>query len=108
MNMKTNLKLTSAVALVITSCAITSVAGATFNVRELGAKGDGRTFDTDAIQKALDDCGKAGGGTVLLPRGTYLSKPLTLDALRVALQRWGRRSGRRRAGDAVELAPPPQ
>ena len=49
MNMKTNLKLTSAVALVITSCAITSVTGATFNVRELGAKGDGRTFDTDAI-----------------------------------------------------------
>lgn len=49
-----------------------------FNVRELGAKGDGKTFDTDAIQKALDDCGKAGGGTVLLPKGIYLSKPLTI------------------------------
>lgn len=76
--MKTTLKLTSAIALVFTCCAIASATGATFNVRELGAKGDGKTFDTDAIQKALDDCGKAGGGTVLLPKGTYLSKPLTI------------------------------
>ncbi len=48
-----------------------------FNVRELGAKGDGATFDTDAIQKALDAC-KDSGGTVEFPAGTYLSKPLTL------------------------------
>lgn len=53
--------------------------GKVFNVRELGAKGDGATFDTAAIQKALDACGKAGGGTVLLPAGTYYSQPLTLQ-----------------------------
>src|SRR5690348_17432915 len=49
-----------------------------FNVREFGAAGDGRTLDTKAIQKALDTCGKAGGGTVRFPAGTYLSQPLTL------------------------------
>ena len=49
-----------------------------FNVREFGAAGDGQTLDTRAIQKALDACGKAGGGTVLFPAGTYLSQPLTL------------------------------
>lgn len=49
-----------------------------FDVRAFGAKGDGRTLDTAAIQKALDACGKAGGGTVKLPPGTYLSQPLTL------------------------------
>ena len=49
-----------------------------FNVREFGAAGDGQTLDTRAIQKALDTCGKAGGGTVLFPAGTYLSQPLTL------------------------------
>lgn len=49
-----------------------------YNIRDFGAKGDGKTFDTDAIQKALGECAKAGGGTVLFPPGTYLSKPLAL------------------------------
>ena len=50
---------------------------ATFNVRELGATGDGKTFDTVAIQKALDDC-KEAGGTVEFPAGNYLSQPLKI------------------------------
>ncbi len=50
----------------------------TINVRDLGAVGDGTTLDTDAVQKALDDCGEAGGGTVLLTEGTYLCKPLVI------------------------------
>ena len=49
-----------------------------FNVREFGATGNGTTLDTKAIQKALDACGQAGGGTVQFPAGTYLSQPLTL------------------------------
>jgi polygalacturonase len=52
--------------------------GRAFNVREDGAKGDGKTLDTTAIQKALDDCGNAGGGVVEFPGGTYLSKPITV------------------------------
>jgi polygalacturonase len=51
-----------------------------FDVRQFGAKGDGKTLDTEAIQKALDECGKATGGTVKFSRGTYYSKPLTLQA----------------------------
>ncbi|MGB8710998.1 MAG: glycosyl hydrolase family 28-related protein, partial [Methyloceanibacter sp.] len=41
------------------------------NVKDKGAKGDGRTDDTDAIQAAIDDVGGTGG-TVLVPSGTYM------------------------------------
>ena len=50
-----------------------------FNVRDFGAKGDGTTFDTAAIQNALDACTNSGG-TVVFPKGNYLSRPLTLHS----------------------------
>jgi polygalacturonase len=53
-------------------------ATAIYDVQDFGAKGDGQTLDTVAIQKALDRCGQAGGGIVWLKPGTYLSQPLTL------------------------------
>jgi polygalacturonase len=56
----------------------TGIVPKVFDVRALGARGDGKTLDTEAIQKALDACAKAGGGTVRIPAGTYLSQPLTL------------------------------
>lgn len=49
-----------------------------YNVRDYGAKGDGAAVDTNAIQTAIDTCGKAGGGAVLIPAGVYLSKPIFL------------------------------
>jgi hypothetical protein len=56
---------------------------AVFNVRDLGAVGDGRTDDTGAIQAALDLAAASGGGTVLLPAGTYLVSPTGSRWLRV-------------------------
>ncbi len=49
-----------------------------YNVIGFGASGDGVTLDTEAIQSAMDACTKAGGGTVVLPAGTYLSGTLML------------------------------
>jgi hypothetical protein len=49
-----------------------------FNVREFGAKGDKRSNDRLAIQSAIDACVKAGGGTVYLPSGDYLSGAIRL------------------------------
>lgn len=42
------------------------------NVRKFGARGDGKTDDTAAIQRALDAAGKQGGNVVLLSTGRYL------------------------------------
>jgi polygalacturonase len=50
----------------------------TFEVRQLGAAGDGKADDTSAIQRALDRCGQAGGGSVCFAPGIYWSKPLFL------------------------------
>ncbi len=50
------------------------------NVRDFGATGDGATKDTVAIQKALDACAAAGGGTVLVPDGIYLTGSLMIGA----------------------------
>ncbi len=49
-----------------------------FDVRQFGARGDGKTLDTAAIQKALDACGRAGGATVKFSPGVYLSQPVTI------------------------------
>jgi polygalacturonase len=49
-----------------------------FDVRDYGAEGDGVTPDTAAIQKALDECGDAGGGIVRFPAGVYLSRPILI------------------------------
>jgi len=55
-------------------------AARTCNARDFGAKGDGITKDTAAIQKAIDICAAKGGGTVLLTAGTYLSAPIELKS----------------------------
>ncbi|HTW48027.1 MAG TPA: glycosyl hydrolase family 28-related protein [Acidobacteriaceae bacterium] len=56
-------------ALAIAPCAH----GREFRVRDFGAKGDGTSPDTNAIQSALEAAARAGGGTVVLTPGTYLS-----------------------------------
>jgi hypothetical protein len=42
------------------------------NVKDLGATGDGKTLDTAAVQKAIDEVTDSGGGKVTVPAGTYL------------------------------------
>jgi polygalacturonase len=58
--------------------AATPGADGTCNARTFGAQGDGKALDTAAIQRAVDACAAAGGGTVLLPPGVYLSGTIIL------------------------------
>ena len=61
-----------------------------FNVLEFGAKGDGKTPDSEAIQKALDAAG-AVQGTVYLPAGRYLCHDLKVPPHTTVLAQpqWG-------------------
>ena len=47
-------------------------AGAAFDVRKYGATGDGKTLDTDAVNRAIEAAAAAGGGVVVFPAGQYL------------------------------------
>ena len=50
-----------------------------YNIMDYGATGDGKTDDASAIQKAINTCSEAGGGTVLVPSGhTFLCGPFKL------------------------------
>ena len=51
---------------------------AALDVRHFGAKGDGTTLDTRAIQSAIDSAAVCGGEIVVLPPGRYLSGTLIL------------------------------
>ena len=57
-----------------------SAAAATFNVRDHGATGDGKTPDTAALNKAVDACAAAGGGVVEFPPGKYLTATVHLKS----------------------------
>jgi hypothetical protein len=43
-----------------------------YNIVDFGAKGDGQTLDTPALQSAIDACSRDQGGTVLVPAGTFV------------------------------------
>ena len=51
-----------------------------YDVTAFGAKGDGQTLDTVAINKAIETAAAAGGGTVQFPAGTYLSFSIRLKS----------------------------
>jgi polygalacturonase len=90
MNVFTSLSktcVTAFVAVLVIACArsvpaqtipLPVIPNATFNVTNYGAVGDGRTMNTDTIQKTIDAASAAGGGTVLVPAGKFLTKPFTL------------------------------
>ncbi len=58
----------------------TQNAPAIYNVRSFGATGDGKTVDTPAINRAIEEVAKAGGGTLVFPAGTYLCFTIRLKS----------------------------
>jgi exo-poly-alpha-galacturonosidase len=57
---------------------VTKAKGKLIDITDFGAKGDGTTLNTKAIQKAIDACGFEG--TVLIPKGVFVSGALFLKS----------------------------
>ncbi|MDQ2941293.1 MAG: right-handed parallel beta-helix repeat-containing protein [Chloroflexota bacterium] len=89
---------------------ITRAAAGTFSVIDFGARGDGATDDARAIQAALDAAARAGGGTVLLPAGTYQIGTLLYYPSNITIQGAGSavttiRNTTTRGGNQLMLVP---
>lgn len=70
------IKLLLIIALLISS----SLSAKTIDVVKEGAKGDGITDNTVIFQQVIDNCSLLGGGTIYVPSGTYLIRPLELKS----------------------------
>lgn len=58
----------------------TVAALADYNVRDYGAKGDGKTLDSPAINAAIEAAADDGGGRVVVPAGTYVSGSIRMKS----------------------------
>ena len=59
--------------LLVSTVLTTSAKGMFYNVVDFGARGDGKTNNTKAINSAIEAAAKHGGGTVYFPSGEFLS-----------------------------------
>jgi polygalacturonase len=50
------------------------------SIVDYGAVSDGHTLNTDAFAKAIEACVSAGGGTIVVPPGTWLTGPIKLES----------------------------
>ena len=63
---------------VLAAAIAASSAGATFNVADYGARNDGSQLATDAFRSAIAAARAAGGGTVVVPAGHYVTGPIEM------------------------------
>jgi polygalacturonase len=63
---------------VMALCAEANFARADFNIRDHGARSDTQDVQTHAIQQTIDACASAGGGTVIIPSGTFITGEIRL------------------------------
>jgi alpha-L-rhamnosidase len=67
---------TSLCTLLLLASAASASAATTLSATDAGATGDGKTLNTPALQKAIDTLAAKGGGTLLIPKGVFVSGAL--------------------------------
>ncbi len=68
----------SCAALAVACGSVFAAEPARFDISQHGAVADGKTVNTTAIQAAIDQCAAGGGGTLVVPKGEFLSGSLFL------------------------------
>ncbi len=56
-----------------------SFSSSSYNITDFGAVGNGSTLNTQAINKAIEVCSINGGGTVIVPKGVFLTGAIHLQ-----------------------------
>ncbi|WP_321478730.1 glycoside hydrolase family 28 protein [uncultured Bacteroides sp.] len=62
------------------SCWVNIINAKIYNIKEYGAKGDGTTIDSPAINKAIEEASKNGGGSIYFPAGKYACYSIRLQS----------------------------
>ena len=79
--MRCNERLIGFALLALSAFALTASGETTgFDITRFGAVGDGKTLNTAAFQSAIDACADAGGGTVIIPSGRYVTGTIIMKS----------------------------
>lgn len=81
-----------------------------YDVRDFGAVGDGLTVDSPAINKAIKEAARQGGGQVYIPAGTYICYSIHLESgIDLHMEKGAViKAGAEQLFDAPEPGPEPQ
>lgn len=75
-------------------CAVKLPAPKHYLITEFGAKGDSITLNTKAIQDCIDKCSADGGGTVIIPKGVFISGAIFLkNKVNLLVEKGGKLKG---------------
>lgn len=77
---KMNDELVKASPLAMPEVVVPTFHGKTYDITAYGADATGVVLATEAIQKAIDEANAAGGGTVVIPAGVYVTGPIVLKS----------------------------
>jgi len=76
-----------------------------YNIATNGAVADGQTLNTQAIQATIDKCAAAGGGTVVVPKGTFRTGAIFLKkGVNLLIEKDGVLKGSTRQEDYPQVA----